>query len=78
MVVTGPSSRLSCRTVETGVQACAQLVGWELGPGSPLTLAVHDDAGGAEHGDDACDTEELGPPHDHLRYGLDGCLDDAA
>jgi hypothetical protein len=41
-------------------------------------LPVHDDTGGAEHGDDAGDTEELGPPHDHLRYGLDGYVDDAS
>jgi hypothetical protein len=41
-------------------------------------MAVDGDTGGTEHGDDAGDTEELGPPHDHLRYGLDGCLDDAS
>ena len=29
------------------MQARAQLVGRQLGPGSPLTLAVHDDTGGA-------------------------------
>jgi hypothetical protein len=49
------------------VQASAQFVGWQLGPGSPVALAVHGDTGGAEHGDDASDTEQLGPPHDHLR-----------
>jgi hypothetical protein len=41
-------------------------------------LAVHGDTRRAEHGDDAGDTEQLGPPHDHLRYGLDDWLDDAA
>jgi hypothetical protein len=41
-------------------------------------LAVDGDTGGTEHSDDAGDTQELGPPHDHLRYGLDGCLHDAS
>ena len=44
-----------------------QLVGRQLGPGAPLALSVHDHASGAEHRHDAGDTEELGPPHDHLR-----------
>jgi hypothetical protein len=49
------------------MQSRPQLVGRQLGPGAPLALAVHDHTGGAEDGDDAGDTEELGPPHDHLR-----------
>ncbi len=60
------------------MQPRPQLVGWQLGPGSPLTLAVRGDTRGAEHGDDAGDTEEFGPPHDHLRYGLDDWLHDAS
>jgi hypothetical protein len=49
------------------VEPGSQLVGRQLAPGTPSSLTEHDDTGGAEHGDHAGDTEELGPPHDHVR-----------
>ena len=58
------------------MESRAQFVGWQLGPSASLTLTVHDHTRDTEHGDHAGDTEELGPPHDHVRYGFDGHLDD--
>lgn len=53
------------------MQACTQLLGWGLDPGTPLTAAVHRQPGGAEDRHDPCHTEKLRPPHGHLRYVLD-------
>ncbi len=50
------------------MQPCTKLVGGQLRPDASLTLAVHDDARHTEHGDHAGDTEQLRPPHDHVRY----------
>jgi hypothetical protein len=45
-----------------------QLVGGQLRPLTSPALTVHRDTGGAEDRDHAGDTEELRPPHGHVRY----------
>ena len=52
---------------EAGVETRTQFVGRYLRPGSPLTLAVHDHTGGTENSDHAGQTEQLRPPHEHVR-----------
>jgi len=49
------------------MEARAQLVGRQLHPGPTVPALVGDSSGGAEHGDHTGDTEDLGPPHEHLR-----------
>ena len=66
------------RPVEASVKARAELVRWQLDPIAALTSLVHHDARGTENGEYARDSEELGPAHDHLRYGTHGRFDDTA
>jgi hypothetical protein len=50
------------------MESCAQLVGGQLRPVTPPALTVHGDPRGTQDRDHAGDTEELCPPHDHVRY----------
>ncbi len=69
---------LPARPAEASVKALAELVGRQLHPVTTLTSLVHDHTGCTEHRQEAGDSEDLGPSHDHLRYGTDDRLDDAA
>jgi hypothetical protein len=50
------------------MEPSAQLVGGQLRPVTPPALTVHGDPRGTQDRDHAGDTEELCPPHDHVRY----------
>jgi hypothetical protein len=49
------------------VKTRTKLIRGHLDPVTPLTSLVHDDTRGAEYGEYAGNSEELGPAHDHVR-----------
>lgn len=57
------------------METIAEFVGRDVSPLPAMATLIHGDAGGTEHGDDPSDTENLGPPHNHLRYDpMDGSI----
>ena len=64
--------------VEPSAKTRTKLIRRQLDPVTTLTSLIHDDTRGTEHGEHAGDSEELGPAHDHVRYGTDDRLDDTA
>ena len=58
-----PLARTASRGGESGVQAVAELVRWNLDPRASTTLSVDDHAGDAERRNEPGNPEKLGPTH---------------
>jgi hypothetical protein len=52
---------------ESVVEPRSQFVRWEFDPPTLVPALVGDRSRRAEHGDHTGDSEDLGPPHEHVR-----------